>query len=70
LWAAVSYLVITIPAGYLAAFTFGMGPAGIWLGYLLGLIVASTAYVFRILKIFRHPELAAPRTEEVDPLLS
>jgi Na+-driven multidrug efflux pump len=47
-----------------------MGPAGIWLGYLLGLIVASTAYVFRILKIFRHPELAAPRTEEVDPLLS
>jgi len=68
IWAAVSYLAITIPTGYVAAFHLGMGPAGIWLGYLLGLIVASSAYVYRFRRVVKHPEFAAPQNEEVDPL--
>ena len=70
IWAAISYLLITIPVGYAAAFTFDMGPAGIWLGYLLGLIVASTAYVIRFIRVVRHPERSAPQTATADQTLS
>lgn len=45
--AAVSYLGLTIPAAYTFAFVLGMGPVGIWIGYLLGLVVASAGYVGR-----------------------
>ncbi len=48
--AMVSYLGITIPASYVCAFVLGMGPAGIWTGYLAGLIAASAGYLFR----YRH----------------
>jgi len=54
--AVVSYLVITIPAGYIAAFVYGMGPSGIWLGYLIGLTFAGTTYVWRISRLEHHPE--------------
>ena len=61
--AMVSYLAITIPASYLAAFTFGLGPSGVWLGYLVGLAFASTAYVWRIMRLEHHPEEMPPETE-------
>jgi MATE family multidrug resistance protein len=48
--AFVSYTLITMPVGYVCAFTFGMGAQGIWIGYLTGLIVASIGYFLR----FRH----------------
>ena len=68
--AMVSYLVLTIPAGYLAAFVFGMGPEGIWLGYLVGLTFASIAYVWRIMRLEHHPEEMPPQSEAVDQRLS
>jgi MATE family multidrug resistance protein len=68
IWAAISYLVVTIPAGYIFTFPLGMGPAGVWLGYLLGLMIACVAYLWRFRLIVNRPEMAAPQSEEVDPL--
>ena len=39
--AILAYLVINLPVGYLCAFTLGMGPEGIWLGFVFGLGVAA-----------------------------
>ena len=39
--AILAYLVINLPVGYLCAFTLGMGPEGIWLGFVFGLGVAT-----------------------------
>jgi multidrug resistance protein, MATE family len=51
--ATISYLVIQIPIGYVAAFVFGMGAQGIWVGYCVGLVVASVAYFVRFRRITR-----------------
>lgn len=48
LLATVAYLGLSIPVGYVAAFQFGMGAEGVWLGYLVGLTVASLGYLWRI----------------------
>jgi len=48
--AVVSYLGVCIPLSYVAAFVFGMGAPGIWLGYVGGLAVAAAQYFLR----FRH----------------
>lgn len=45
-----SYTLITMPVGYYCAFPLGMGAAGIWVGYLTGLVIASVGYFLR----FRH----------------
>ena len=42
-----SYTIVAMPVGYVCAFPFGMGPAGIWVGYLTGLITASVGYFLR-----------------------
>ena len=42
-----SYTIVAMPVGYVSAFPFGMGPAGIWVGYLTGLITASVGYFLR-----------------------
>ncbi|MCF2904479.1 MATE family efflux transporter [Octadecabacter sp. CECT 8868] len=42
MWLAiVSYWVIGIPSSYLLAFTFGVGPVGLWLGLTVGLGIAA-----------------------------
>ena len=42
MWLAiVSYWVVGIPSSYLMAFTFGLGPEGLWLGLTVGLGVAA-----------------------------
>jgi MATE family multidrug resistance protein len=45
--AAASYAVIGVPLGYILTFVADMGPAGIWIGYLVALMVASVMYVTR-----------------------
>ena len=45
--AAVAYWVVGLPVGYLAAFTLGFGPQGIWFGLLLGLVVAAVLLLRR-----------------------
>jgi len=48
--AVVCYGAINIPVSYVCAFTLGMGPQGIWFGYVAGLLFASVSYWMR----FRH----------------
>ncbi len=48
--AFVSYILVGIPSGYIFAFLAGVGPMGIWYGYLLGLGVAGALFFFR----FKH----------------
>lgn len=39
--AFLSYIVVNLPIGYLFAFPLGMGPEGVWLGYVFGLGLAA-----------------------------
>lgn len=43
----VAYIVLCIPLGYIAAFPLGLGAHGIWIGYVIGLTIASVAYLLR-----------------------
>nr|BFD67233.1 MATE family efflux transporter [Bdellovibrio sp. HAGR004] len=42
-----AYWVIGLPAGHLLAFHLGVGPVGIWIGLLMGLILASVLLTWR-----------------------
>jgi MATE family multidrug resistance protein len=48
---AVSYWVIGIPVGYICGITFKMGAAGMWIGLILGLTMASIFLITRFLKM-------------------
>lgn len=50
---ALAYWVIGLPLGYLLAFPFGMGAAGMWLGLILALAMASILLVRRFLRMSR-----------------
>ncbi|MDR2882511.1 MAG: MATE family efflux transporter [Alistipes sp.] len=53
--AFISYIVITLPVGWLFAFVFGMGPRGLWMGYVFGLGIAALLLVARYRRIVaRH----------------
>ncbi|HWU41950.1 MAG TPA: MATE family efflux transporter, partial [Bdellovibrio sp.] len=42
-----AYWVMGLPGGYLLAFPLGVGPVGIWIGLLLGLLFASVLLTWR-----------------------
>lgn len=42
-----AYWILGLPGGYLLAFHLGVGPMGIWIGLLIGLVVASTTLTWR-----------------------
>jgi MATE family multidrug resistance protein len=46
----IAYWVIGLPAGYLFAFPLGMGAAGMWAGFIVGLTFASVFLIIRFLK--------------------
>lgn len=48
---AIAYWVVGIPVGCLLAFTFKMGAAGIWLGFITGLTLSSIFLSIRFLKM-------------------
>jgi MATE family multidrug resistance protein len=48
--AFISYIVINLPTGYLFAFRLGMGPRGLWMGYIFGLATAAALLIYR----YRH----------------
>jgi MATE family multidrug resistance protein len=50
----VAYWVIGIPLGYVLAFPFRMGAAGMWLGLIAGLTMASLFLMSRFLKMVRN----------------
>jgi multidrug resistance protein, MATE family len=45
--AAISYWLVGMPAGYLLGFTFGYGAVGIWLGLVVGLVLAGALMMTR-----------------------
>jgi MATE family multidrug resistance protein len=47
---AIAYWVVGLPLGYLLAFSFGMGAAGMWVGFIAGLTFASIFLIIRFLK--------------------
>lgn len=49
--AFISYIVINLPVGYLFAFVFGMGPQGLWMGYIFGLTIAAALLYSRYRRI-------------------
>ena len=52
---AVAYLLISIPVGYVLSFVVGIGPAGIWIGYLSGLSTVSLVMLYRFRQLYlRH----------------
>lgn len=56
----VAYGCISLPVSYLCAFTLGMGPGGIWIGYLTGLMTAAAAYLIRFRTLAGRPLSAEP----------
>jgi MATE family multidrug resistance protein len=55
-----AYWVIALPVGWVLATWGGLGPPGIWLGFLAGLIVAATILVRRVIVRTAPPLPSAP----------
>lgn len=53
-YALIAYIFVNIPISYLLAFTFEMGPIGIWIGFVFGIGLASVLFYTRIRKIFKR----------------
>lgn len=45
--AIVAYWLIGVPMSYLLAFKAGLGPVGVWMGFVAGLTTAALAFVYR-----------------------
>ncbi len=43
-----SYWLLNLPVGYLLTFVWGMGPQGLYIGYIFGLTMASILMIWRI----------------------
>ena len=57
MWAAaLSYWVIGIPCSYLLAFKVGFGGVGLWLGLVVGLVVAAGTLMWRFWHLAPTPE--------------
>lgn len=50
LFIAIAYWILGIPAGYLFAFHYNMGPNGIWLGFIIGLSLSAILLTYRFLR--------------------
>jgi MATE family multidrug resistance protein len=44
-----SYVIVTLPVGYLFGFVWHLGSVGVWIGICIGLLVAAIAYRLRFL---------------------
>jgi MATE family multidrug resistance protein len=53
----IAYWVIGLPVGWLFAFHYRMGAAGMWLGLIIGLTLASVFLGIRFLKMARKHNL-------------
>lgn len=52
--AFVAYWLLNLPTGYLLAFVLGMGPAGLYAGYIVGLSAAAISLIRRIRRSMRR----------------
>jgi MATE family multidrug resistance protein len=55
LWAVLSYWVLGVPASYVLGFVLGWGPAGIWLGLVVGLTAAAATLMARFWRLAPRP---------------
>jgi multidrug resistance protein, MATE family len=53
----VAYWLLALPAGYVLAFTFNLGGAGLWLGFGIGLAVAGITLVRRFNRLSQQRDL-------------
>ncbi len=53
LYAVISYVFIGLPMGYVGGFVLDIGPSGVWLGFLSGLIVAFSLFLHRFYKVVK-----------------
>jgi len=49
-----SYIVISLPIGYLLGFVWNLGSVGVWIGINIGLIIAAVAYRLRFLHVMKN----------------
>ncbi len=56
IFAAIAYLAISLPTGYLCTFTFNMGVEGMWVGFILGLSTAALLFHLRFHILVRRLE--------------
>lgn len=49
----ITYYIAGIPFGYIAATRLNLGPVGVWLGLLTGLLLAALLFLYRFNKITR-----------------
>ncbi len=54
IYIAIAYWAIGIPVGCLMAFTFNMGAAGMWIGFVSGLSFSSLFLNYRFFKLLRR----------------
>ncbi|MFT3827262.1 MAG: MATE family efflux transporter [Chitinophagaceae bacterium] len=54
----IAYWVIGLPSGYLLTFHFKLGPAGMWLGFIIALTLASGFLITRFLKMVKRQQLS------------
>lgn len=60
IYVAIAYWIIGIPMGYLFAFYYKMGAAGIWIGLVIGLSISSVLLNFRFFKIINYLSFNKP----------
>ncbi len=51
--AFISYIVINLPVGWFFAFRLGLGPQGLWMGYIFGLGIAAFLLITRYRRFIR-----------------
>ncbi len=56
----IAYWVLGLPLGWLLAHRLGLGPAGIWAGFVIALGLASVVLVWRFLRQTGPARVAAP----------
>lgn len=54
LYTFIAYFLVSLPTGYLCAFTFGLNEVGIWWGLPVGLGTASILFMFRFMKLSKQ----------------
>ncbi len=52
--AFVAYIVVGLAVGYICAFPLGMGAAGIWIGFIVGLTFAAVLFHSRFNRLYRR----------------
>ena len=55
--AFISYWLLNLPVGYLFGFTLGMGPSGLFLGFMFGLSSAAVLLIRRIRRDVRKSSM-------------